>query len=142
MGKGRKGKSSNNNQNGMKAVYILITVLGALGGFYTLLEPMSQRIDFLSAQMTENKNSAALDVAVRIGSVKEQIEKIEKSMALDNIRERTDRDEFARVSVEFEEVETQLRGLCVAIESRLDSLEETVKITRHSSVCAALLKAK
>lgn len=84
--------------NGARAFGGVIALVAIIAGVYAMtrleVEPMGQRIDFLS----------------------EQLLSIRKDMALDDARERTDRDAFARVSERFKEVETQFSNQSTRIE--------------------------
>ncbi len=80
--------------NGAKAFGGVLAIVAIIAGVYAMVEPMGQRMDFFD----------------------DRILAVHESMAVDDVRERADRNEFARVSERFKEVETQFANQSNRIE--------------------------
>ena len=77
------------NGSGAKAFGGIVALVAVIAGVYAMVEPQSQRMDFLSSQLLA----------------------IEKHMALDDKREREDQGQFSATAERFKEVETQFTAL-------------------------------
>lgn len=77
------------SSNGPKAFASVIALVAVIAGIYAMVEPMSQRVDFLERQLTETR----------------------QAMMLDDQRESSDRNLLAAFQERFSEIETQFRAM-------------------------------
>ena len=81
-----------------KAFGGILAIVALVAGVYAMVEPMNQKIDFIT----------------------NEIDNIRTCMANDDARERSDAKELASLQEKFREVETQFSG----VEARVAELEE------------------
>ena len=79
---------TNKNANGAKALGAVVAIVAVIMGVYAMVEPMSQRIDFLERQL----------------------DKIDARLHDTDQRERDAAESLAAIQERFQEVETQFRA--------------------------------
>ncbi len=106
--------------NGLKSNgNTILAIAVVVASIYALVGPVGQEVEFLkeSFRNERDESHAHFTSGAHSGA----------------------QEKLGRLSEQFKEVEAQLKGLCIATRIRLESLEQSTGMARHSDICATLL---
>jgi len=96
------------NNTAPKALAGVVAIVAVIAGVYAMVEPMGQRIDFTTVQITRLENS------------------LQRSVIADTNHQRLTDTNLAELREKFKEVETQFQGLREVLAIELKHIDKSL----------------